>query len=1225
MKRIIFISRDTIVFILLLFLFMGAKCTKVNAYDFVVNGIYYNVVSIEDLTCEIAPQYGHSSKYSGNFVVPSEVQYNGKTLKVVRIGNYAFAESSLTSVTIPNGITRIGEYAFYKCTKVTFISIPSTVTSLGDCSFSGCNQLESVSLPNSVKTIGTGLFSGCISLRQITIPNGITSIPQYTFSNCSSLINVSIPQGVTGIGEYAFRGCTKLNSINLSNTITRIDEYAFYGCTAMHTLTIPSSCKEIKNYAFNDCIIRKLVLEDSNETLKLGVSYWDSYYDNNNKMRSDYRDLFSHSEIDTLYWGRPIALETSRSENLYRDGYARGIFGNQIKKIVVGNQITDDNINNGYSRSLFYYTLLDDHYITSKYHNVTFGEGISTIPNLSYNAQLDSIFIVRTSPPSAQGFSNKTYMNCTLVVPQGCRATYESANVWKNFWNIIESGQNLVPATDISLNKTTLSFNAANQTATLTATVTPSNATNKNVTWTSSNTAVATVSNTGVVTSKANGSAVITAKTTDGTNLTATCKVTVSIVDIIDDSIITFADANVKALCVTNWDANSDGELSKDEAAAVTALGEVFRENSTITSFNELKYFTGLTVIDNNAFDGCIGLISISIPSTLKRIKTGAFNNCVSLGKVIIQDIAAWCGIIYDGTDSNGDFPLGRAQHLYSDDNTEITELVIPTGVTRIEPLAFRDAKFVTSVTIPSSVNYIGREAFRGMHSLTAISIPQGVTSLEPYLLQDCERLISVNIPESVTSIGEHVFRKCYAINRIIIPRSVTEIGSYAFRYCNSLTDVYCYAEDVPLTNSNAFDNTPTAIATLHVPNVSKYDYVNTTPWSNFGSIVAIGEDVPPEIIVISSANDFANFAERVNNGGETSLCATLTSDIDLTRISSTLEPIGNEYNPYRGTFDGQGHAITGFEYTAYSDFNGLFGFINNATIKNFSISGTLTSYGDWNGVVGRADGASVISGIHSLLTINVSDFKAHTGGVVGGSSNIQGSQHIVLVEGCEYSGTLKHSGEGDCQAGIIGYTYGGGVKNCIFNGTIIGESSNYGGILGYCKNVNFIGVQNCLSVGKVVTDAGCTTAAAIIGNWNGNATSKVKNNYYCLQGGSTATIAIGKNTSNCEAPHAVTKGQLASGEVCYALNGDQTKINWYQTLGVDVHPVLNCNHSQVFFDATTGNFSNEDPDGIEEIYGNEENEKSWYDLCGRRLNKPTKGINIIRYSDGTSKKVLVK
>ena len=124
-----------------------------------------------------------------------------------------------------------------------------------------------------------------------------------------------------------------------------------------------------------------------------------------------------------------------------------------------------------------------------------------------------------------------------------------------------------------------------------------------------------------------------------------------------------------------------------------------------------------------------------------------------------------------------------------------------------------------------------------------------------------------------------------------------------------------------------------------------------------------------------------------------------------------------------------------------------------------------------------------------------------------------------------------------------------------------------YGGILAYCKESSFRGVQNCLSVGKIVATEECTTAAAIIANWNGDATANVKNNYYCFQEGSTTTTtAIGNNTQNCEAPHKVTAKQLASGEICYKLNGDQTEINWYQTLGDDAFPVPDNRHLAVMF-----------------------------------------------------------
>ena len=327
-----------------------------------------------------------------------------------------------------------------------------------------------------------------------------------------------------------------------------------------------------------------------------------------------------------------------------------------------------------------------------------------------------------------------------------------------------------------------------------------------------------------------------------------------------------------------------------------------------------------------------------------------------------------------------------------------------------------------------------------------------------------------------------------------------------------------------------------------------------------------IASSVLAEDVTISNASELVDFASRVN-AGETSLNATLTANIDLDDTAWT--PIGNSTNKYAGTFDGQGYAILNFGYTATSDYNGLFGYISNATVKNFSISGTLTSDGfTKNGVVGCATGTAKVIGIHSSMTINVSNFKAHTGGIVGGDNSATTDK--IVVEGCEFSGTLTHSGTGDCQAGIMGYTGYSTIRNCIFSGTINGETSRYAGILGYCKQPSFGGVQNCLSIGKITVSSDSSNKGSIIGTWNGNATSNVKNNYYCLKEGSNITRAIGGNTANCEAPHAVTAEELASGEVCYLLNGDQSNIAFYQTLGTDEVPTVDSSRGTVYLAGRT-------------------------------------------------------
>ena len=110
--------------------------------------------------------------------------------------------------------------------------------------------------------------------------------------------------------------------------------------------------------------------------------------------------------------------------------------------------------------------------------------------------------------------------------------------------------------------------------------------------------------------------------------------------------IINFQDEATKQLCILNWDKNEDGELSYEEAAAVTDLGSAFK-GSSITTFNELKHFTGLTGIADSAFDSCANLNEIEIPDSVTSIGEHAFYDCSSLRRVDITDLSAWCKIVF--------------------------------------------------------------------------------------------------------------------------------------------------------------------------------------------------------------------------------------------------------------------------------------------------------------------------------------------------------------------------------------------------------------------------------------------------------------------------------------------------------------------------------------------------------------------------------------------------
>ena len=180
---------------------------------------------------------------------------NGGTVtipnSVTSIGNYAFSGcSGLTSVTIPNSVTSIGNMAFSFCRGLTSVSIPNSVTSIGNWAFQYCSNLDSVPIPNTVTTIAQGLFYGCSGLTSVTIPTTITTIQNQAFYRCISLTSVTIPNSVTTIEWGAFQYCTGLTSMTIPSSVTSIGNSAFYNCSRLTSVTIPNSVTSIDSNAF---------------------------------------------------------------------------------------------------------------------------------------------------------------------------------------------------------------------------------------------------------------------------------------------------------------------------------------------------------------------------------------------------------------------------------------------------------------------------------------------------------------------------------------------------------------------------------------------------------------------------------------------------------------------------------------------------------------------------------------------------------------------------------------------------------------------------------------------------------------------------------------------------------------------------------------------------------------------------------------------------------------
>ena len=211
--------------------FAAAEATVLSAGEFDPNehevppltaGKYVYIV-LNDGTAEIVNYKGDVAELT----VPKKLGGIAVTSISCSAFNY---NTNLTSVTIPEGVTFIGNDAFYGCRNLTTVNLPSTLVTLGEDAFNGCSALVNITLPEGLTTIGESAFEYCSALTTIVFPESLTFIGKEAFYNCDLLANFAIPANVTAIDEYAFYSCDALTDIVLPDTLTSIGTNAFDGC-----------------------------------------------------------------------------------------------------------------------------------------------------------------------------------------------------------------------------------------------------------------------------------------------------------------------------------------------------------------------------------------------------------------------------------------------------------------------------------------------------------------------------------------------------------------------------------------------------------------------------------------------------------------------------------------------------------------------------------------------------------------------------------------------------------------------------------------------------------------------------------------------------------------------------------------------------------------------------------------------------------------------------------
>ena len=819
---------------------------------------------------------------------------------VTRIGEYAFRGTGLTSLVIPDSVTSIGNKSFYNAPITSlkignslqewntdgdnsvFYNICNTLTSLevnapiiSDSAFSGCSKLTSLTLGNTVNEIKNYAFAGVASLPSLTIPNYVTSIGSSAFYGASSITELVIPDSVTILGGSAFRGASSLETVTLSNGITGISDYLFRDATKITSITIPSSVTSIGFEAFRGTGLTSLVIPDS--------------------VMSISNKAFYNAPISSLTLGKSLEAWNTTGDN--------GAFYNICTTLTSLDINTSSIPSNAFSGC-------------SKLTALILGNTVTDIEFNAFNGA--SALKSFTVPSSVISIGNGAFYGASsiteLVIPDSVTTLGSYAFYRASALESVILGDGIV-------NIAGALFYGASR---LTSITIPSSVT------------------------RIGGSAF------SGTGLTSL---------VIPDSVETigneaFYNTPITSLTLgkslNEWITNGNGGNGTfyPICTTLTSLDINTRviPNSAFSNCSKLAYLRlgdTVTVIGDNAISGASPLTSLTIPSSVTSIGSGAFYGASSITELVIPDsVTTLGGSAFRGASSLEAVTLG-------------------SGITKINDYLFRDATKITSITIPSSVTSIGFEAFRGT-GLTSLVIPDSVmsisnkafynapissltlgksleawnttgdngafynicttltsldintSSIPSSAFSGCSKLASLMLGDKVTEIGNNSFSGASVLTSITIPSSVTSIGSGAFYGASSITELVI-PDSVTTLGGSAFRGASSLEAVTlgsGITKINDYLFRDATKITSItipSSVTSIGFEafrgtgltslvIPDSVMSISnkafynapiSSLTLGKSLEAWNttgdNGAFYNICTTLTSlDINTSSIPSS-------------------------------------------------------------------------------------------------------------------------------------------------------------------------------------------------------------------------------------------------------------------------------------------------------------------------------------------------
>ena len=736
---------------------------------------------------------------------------------VTSIGSSVFSGcSGLTSVAIPNGVTTIYNSAFYGCSGLTSVAIPNSVTSIGKDAFSECVGLKIVAIEdgtntlkcsyplfsnspiealhlgldisysssdspfknmatlkeltigNGVTSIGSSAFSECTSLISASIGNSVASIGDYAFKDCSSLAYVALPDSVTSIGNSAFYGCSSLESVTFSTNLTSIGFTSFEGCSSLTSIFIPSSVKSIGEAAFYGCNrLASLTIEDGSNILRLTT---------NSK-----NTPFSNCPIESLYLGRNMIYSSSYSP--FRELAT-------LKALTIGNGVTSiDNYAFYGCSGLSSLTIPNS--VTSIEEDafseccglkrVTIEDGANTL-NCSYslfgNSPIETVYMGRNI--SCYSSSGSPFKNLTTLKELAIGDSITSVSSYAFYGcsrltsvaisssvTLIDSyafyGCSALTSVDIPDSVTSIGSYAFSGCSALTSVDIPDSVTSISVSTFSGCSALTSVDIPNSVTS-------IGSSAFYGCSGLSYVDIPNSVTSIGKDAFsecsglkrVTIEDGANTLNCSYPLFDNSPIE-AVHMGMNISYISPTYSPFKSMWTMKELIIGDSVTAIGSYAFRGCIGLTSLSIPSSVTSIEPTAFYDCRSLHEIRFED---------------GKSSLNINKYVYS---LYETNEVNARGISN------------TFYACPIEYIYLGRD------------ITYDITTEDKGLFQNLSTLNNIEFGENVSELPTYIFAES-SIRSLKFPKNLTSIGFGSFAFCSNLSEIE-FNDHLRTINVGAFDN----------------------------------------------------------------------------------------------------------------------------------------------------------------------------------------------------------------------------------------------------------------------------------------------------------------------------------------------------------------------------------------------------------------------------------